>query len=162
MPRVTQGSGQLVFPFTYRTFTFSGQPFQSCSVRFLKPSAGPSTPRAVALGLGCSAFARHYSRNRFFSSGYSDVSLPLVPLSFEMYRSSRYGFPHSDTVGSPPAHDSPTLFAVYHVLLRLLTPRHPPFAFFHFSCHAETLRPFFMMNSFTIHHLALSSRLFRL
>ena len=32
--------------------------------------AGPSTPRASAPGLGCSAFARHYSRNRLFSSGY--------------------------------------------------------------------------------------------
>ena len=39
------------------------------------------------------------------------------------------GFPHSDIAGLAPAHGSPTLFAVYHVLLRLLTPRHPPFAF---------------------------------
>ena len=142
VPRVTQGSGQLASTFTYRTFTFSGRPFQNRSVRLRSPSAGPSTPSAVAPGLGCSAFARHYSRNRFFSSGYSDVSLPLVPFSFEMLSSSLSGFPHSDTAGSPPAHDSPALFAVYHVLLRLLTPRHPPFAFFHFSCHAETLRPF--------------------
>ena len=33
-------------------------------------SARPSTPLAVASSLGFSAFARHYSRNRFFSSGY--------------------------------------------------------------------------------------------
>ena len=30
-------------------------------------------------GLGFSAFARHYSRNPFFSSGYLDVSVPRVP-----------------------------------------------------------------------------------
>jgi hypothetical protein len=30
-------------------------------------------------GLGFSAFARHYSRNLFFSSGYLDVSVPRVP-----------------------------------------------------------------------------------
>jgi hypothetical protein len=47
--------------------------------------------------------------------------------------SSPAGFPHSDIAGSLPAHGSPTLFAVYHVLLRLLTPRHPPFAFFRFA-----------------------------
>ena len=57
--------------------------------------------------------------------------LPPHGLSFQpqVTRFSLAGFPHSDIVGSTPAHDSPTLFAVYHVLLRLLTPRHPPLAF---------------------------------
>ncbi len=32
--------------------------------------AGPATPPPVEDGLGCSAFARHYWRNRFCSSGY--------------------------------------------------------------------------------------------
>ena len=36
------------------------------------------------------------------------------------------GFPHSDIHGSGPVHGSPWLFAVYHVLHRLLLPRHPP------------------------------------
>ena len=45
-------------------------------------------------------------------------------------------------VGSRPAHGSPTLFAVYHVLLRLLAPRHPPFAFGHFLSHAENTTAF--------------------
>src|SRR5690349_2247920 len=43
------------------------------------------------------------------------------------------GFPHSDITGSMPAHGSPMLFAVYHVLRRLLMPGHPPFAFFRFA-----------------------------
>ncbi len=53
------------------------------------------------------------------------------------------GFPHSDTAGSMPAHGSPALFAVYHVLLRPLSPRHPPPAFFHFLPRAETTPAFF-------------------
>ena len=53
------------------------------------------------------------------------------------------GFPHSDITGSQPAHGSPMLFAVYHVLRRLLMPGHPPFAFFRFalSC-GDRARPF--------------------
>ena len=36
------------------------------------------------------------------------------------------GFPHSDTPGSKSVCDSPRLIAAYHVLHRLLVPRHPP------------------------------------
>jgi hypothetical protein len=36
------------------------------------------------------------------------------------------GFPHSDIPGSTPVHGFPRLFAVSHVLLRHLAPRHPP------------------------------------
>ena len=43
----------------------------------------------------------------------------------EVYSS---GFPHSDICGSMSTCDSPQLFAAYHVLLRLLVPRHPPYA----------------------------------
>ncbi len=37
-------------------------------------------------------------------------------------------FPHSDIPGSTLAYSSPRLFAVSHVLHRLLSPRHPPYA----------------------------------
>ena len=40
------------------------------------------------------------------------------------------GFPHSDIHGSKPVLGSPWLFAEYHVLHRLLLPRHPPNALF--------------------------------
>ena len=36
------------------------------------------------------------------------------------------GFPHSDIPGSKSVCDSPRLIAAYHVLHRLLVPRHPP------------------------------------
>ena len=46
------------------------------------------------------------------------------------YCSSRCsGFPHSDIAGSRPVCGSPALIAAYHVLHRLLVPRHPPCAF---------------------------------
>jgi len=37
------------------------------------------------------------------------------------------GFPHSEICGSLPICGSPQLIAAYHVLHRLLTPRHPPY-----------------------------------
>lgn len=40
------------------------------------------------------------------------------------------GLPHSDIHGSMPAYDSPWHFAVNRVLLRLLAPRHPPYALY--------------------------------
>ena len=38
------------------------------------------------------------------------------------------GFPHSDIFGLSLVFSSPKLFAEYHVLHRLLLPRHPPYA----------------------------------
>ena len=69
----------------------------------------------------------------FSSSGYLDVSVHRVPFLtlwigvriLEVY-SSR--FPHSEISGSMGICPSPKLFAAYHVLHRLLVPRHPPYA----------------------------------
>ena len=41
---------------------------------------------------------------------------------------NRGGFPHSEISGSTPVCGSPKLIAAYHVLRRLLAPRHPPYA----------------------------------
>ena len=69
----------------------------------------------------------------FSSSGYLDVSVPRVPLiylciQYTIHDSSPWGFPHSDTHGSVLIYSSPWLFAVNRVLLRLLMPRHSPYA----------------------------------
>src|SRR5215468_1259873 len=40
----------------------------------------------------------------------------------------RSGFPHSEIFGSTPVCGFPKLIAAYHVLLRLPSPRHPPYA----------------------------------
>ena len=70
----------------------------------------------------------------FFSCGYLDVSVPHVSLCYAMdSHNSTWsllpgGFPHSDICGSVAICASPQLFAAYHVLLRLLVPRHSPCA----------------------------------
>ena len=43
------------------------------------------------------------------------------------------GFPHSEIIGSILVCKYPMSIAAYHVLLRLLEPRHPPFALITFS-----------------------------
>ena len=46
----------------------------------------------------------------------------------DVIRFYRIGFPHSEIPGSKPVCGSPRLIAAYHVLHRLLVPRHPPCA----------------------------------
>ena len=71
----------------------------------------------------------------FSSCRYLDVSVPCVRsalLTVPVLQTG--GFPHSDISGSIPVCSSPELFAAFHVLLRLLKPRHPPYALFCFLC----------------------------
>ena len=104
---------------------------------------GSAGPRSLATTNGVSI--------DFLSSGYLDVSVPRVRFKTPMYSGLRYliypiddcvtslrrnnnrmsgGFPHSDIHGSKPVPGSPWLNAGYHVLHRLLLPRHPPNALF--------------------------------
>ena len=70
----------------------------------------------------------------FYSCGYLDVSVPRVSLHNTMYlcydtAAFTYGgFPHSDIHVSMAICASTWLFAAYRVLLRLLVPRHSPYA----------------------------------
>ena len=94
------------------------------------------TPERTRSGLGSSAFARRYLRNRLFSfssSGYLDVSVHRVPsvnlwIQLTVTEVFSAGLPHSDICGSKLICSSPQLFAAYHVFHRLLVPRHPPCA----------------------------------
>ena len=69
----------------------------------------------------------------FSSCRYLDVSVHDVPsitlwihaIVTELFSA---GFPHSDICGSSDICSLPQLFAAYHVLHRLLVPRHPPYA----------------------------------
>ena len=98
-------------------------------------SHGSAGPRSLATTEGVSV--------DFLSSGYLDVSVPRVCFLNPMYSGQRYldrpaidtrgdnnkpsgGFPHSEIHGSKPIPGSPWLIAGYHVLHRLLLPRHPP------------------------------------
>ncbi len=67
----------------------------------------------------------------FFSSGYFDVSVPLVASRTVCVRvrvacSWHAGFPHSEIPGSRLTSSSPRLIAGCRVLLRHPAPRHPP------------------------------------
>lgn len=109
--------------------------FPACSCHNHR-SAGP---RSLAATRGVSV--------DFLSSGYLDVSVPRVCSLKPMYSASKYlvqpiidcsannnslsgGLPHSEIPGSKLILSSPGLIAEYHVLHRLLLPRHPPNALF--------------------------------
>jgi hypothetical protein len=51
------------------------------------------------------------------------------------------GLPHSDILGSKPVCGSPKLFAAYHVLHRLLAPRHSPHALSSLTIRNSKLTP---------------------
>jgi hypothetical protein len=149
VPRGTQDPRRKPTPFTYGTLTLYGSPFQYDSARdsvcnFLETSwdllSGPTTPAAQQ--------PRPLARNRFGLLPFRSPLLREWSLFLRVLRcfssprspqpayifSGRYlgispgGFPHSGIPGSQPAHGSPRLIAVYHALLRLLVPRHPPYA----------------------------------
>ena len=128
--------------FPYGAVTRYGAPFQALLVT-VRGSAGP---RSLATTDGVSVDV--------LSSGYLDVSVPRVCSCSPMYSGTSTwltpsmsaartlagtndnndrisgGFPHSEIHGSKPVPGSPWLIAGYHVLHRLLLPRHPPNALF--------------------------------
>ena len=68
-----------------------------------------------------------------FPGGTEMVHFPTLPSATYVF-SRRYpgisqgGLPHSEIAGSKLVCSSPTLIAAYHVLHRLLAPRHSPYA----------------------------------
>ena len=93
--------------------------------------------KITSCGLGSSSFARHYSRNRVFFL-FLQVLRCFSSLRYLLIRYFTYvwitrlfslvEFPHSDIHGLSDICSYPWLFAAYHVLLRLLVPRHSPYA----------------------------------
>ena len=57
--------------------------------------------------------------------------------------SSWFEFPHSDIHGSMDICSLPWLFAAYHVLLRLLVPRYPPYALCSLTLNAFAFTVYF-------------------
>ena len=97
----------------------------------------PNPKYITTSGLGSSCFARHYFRNRYYflflwvlRCFSSPRSLPIHYFTHVWIYSLflLYEFPHSDIHGLLDICSSPWLFAAYHVLLRLLVPRHSPYA----------------------------------
>ena len=139
------GSCQVSSDFGYGALTLSGRLFQSRSPVITESllQSEPRDARITVWALPRSLAATYGIDVSFSSSGYLDVSVHRVPfhklwigLWILEVRSS--GFPHSDICGSSDICSLPQLFAAYHVFLRLLVPRHPPYALscLTFSCNA--------------------------
>jgi hypothetical protein len=121
--------------FAYRTGTVCGGLFNTLQLVSGPSSAAPTTPRSLSV----------WAVPRSLATTSGIIS---VPLGTEMFQFPRFpsrglcvhpptpasscdgpaGFPIRTSPDMAPAHGSPRLFAVFHVLLRRLTPRHPPYA----------------------------------
>ena len=93
----------------------------------------PRGARTTVWALPISLAATFGIEFSFSSSGYLDVSVHRVPsltlcIHVKVLEVSSSGFPHSEIDGSFRICRSPSLIAAYHVFLRLLVPRHPPYA----------------------------------
>ena len=137
VPRVSTYSGyrHVNSPFAYGAFTLSGRLSQNRSAKLTEsiPRSEPRGARTPVWALPVSLAATPGIDVSFSSSGYLDVSVHRVPfhtlwIGVWMTEVCSAGFPHSDIRGSRDICSSPRLFAAYHVLLRLLVPRHPPYA----------------------------------
>ena len=131
------GSRSLSLDFKYGAFTLSGLLSQNSSARisgsFMRSE--PRGARTPVWALPVSLAATPGIDVSFSSSGYLDVSVHRVPLhalwiGAWIHVGSTCGFPHSEIRGSMDICSYPRLFAAYHVFLRLLVPRHPPYALF--------------------------------
>ena len=89
------------------------------------------------MGLGCSHFARHYFRYRFFFlflwvlRCFSSPRSLLIHYFTHVWITGLFfpaEFPHSEIPGSKDMCSSPRLIAACHVFHRLLVPRHSPYA----------------------------------
>ena len=66
MSRPTRDTSRPPQHFAYGAFTLFGRPFQNVLLCIGIPYRSPTTPTRKRVGLGCSAFARHYLRNHYY------------------------------------------------------------------------------------------------
>jgi hypothetical protein len=99
------------------------------------PTVGPSTPtQPKPCWFGLLRFRSPLLTESFlFLRVLGCFSSPSSPLDGYVFTTGyagipQRGFPHSDIDGSQLLRNSPSLIAAQHVLLRRLTPRHPPCA----------------------------------
>ena len=123
--------------FAYGAITLSGGAFLHPSARSSGPTSRSHNPgRTYSSGLGCSDFARRYSRNRYcflflqILRCFSSLGIASHAYVFSMgfRRFPGEGFPHSEIPGSTVVCTFPRLIAACRVLHRLPVPRHPPYA----------------------------------
>ena len=139
-PVVLRNSAAVRVTFVYGTGTLCGGLFNTLPLATCATSAAPTTPARWPV----------WAVPRSLATTSGMIS---VPLGTEMFQFPRFpsrglcvhpptpvgscerpvGFPIRTSPDMAPAHGSPRLFAVFHVLLRRLTPRHPPYALSSFS-----------------------------
>ena len=139
MPRGTQDLRPQRRLFAYGTVTPCGGPFQS--LRLSRPllDAGSSNPAGHVRRFGLLRFRSpllaESSLFLWVLRCFSSPGSPRPPMGSadDAQAYPRAGFPIRASPAQTVAHPSPRLFAVYHALLRLLSPRHPPYALSSFA-----------------------------
>ena len=96
----------------YRTITFFGYPFQNIRISYFKKTGLVRVRSPLLTESRLISFPP--ATEMFQFAGFA--SCPYV---FRTRYHSRGGFPHSDIDGSKVVRTSPSLFAAYHVFLRL-------------------------------------------
>ena len=139
MPGSTQESDESRCVLTYGTCTLCGWLFNTILLtrRFITLIVGPTTPilqaasvwaipRSLATTSGIVSFPPGTKMFQFPGFLSNHLCVQWKDDADDLRLDA--GFPHSDILGSKPAHDSPRLIAVCHVLLQHAMPRHPPYA----------------------------------
>ena len=136
VPRTTLDTASLI-SLLYRTFTFFGSPSQTILLQLINRLCSPKPSLCKQNEFGLFLFRSPLLQESSFLSlpiGTKMFQFPTFPSYTLLYScmdkpaSSWFEFPHSDIHGSKDICSLPWLFAAYHVLLRLLVPRYPPYA----------------------------------
>ena len=113
-----------VWAFSFSLVAYSGNLIRFLFLRVLRYFSSPSSP----------TFALRASRTINYKLTTLNKMFIVTSLTFRVRATCSTnvfahlhvrGFPHSDTAGSLLRDNSPTTFAVLHVLLRHTMPRHP-------------------------------------
>ena len=144
VPGGTQVPSESQSVFAYGTITLCGSSFQKLSANHLVCNShlpGPTTPPAQARAVWADPRSLATTSGIIsFPLGNKMFQFPRFPYHVYVFnmgytRFTRVGFPIRKSPDIAPAHGFPRLIAVYHVLLRHLTPRHPPYALSSFVKH---------------------------
>jgi hypothetical protein len=118
--------------FAYGAFTLYGGTFQKLLLS-LSPTLGPTTPPGKSRRFGLFRFRSPLlteSIRFLFLRLLRCFTSPGIASQAYLFRRSDAvlpaGLPHSEISGSKRVCRSPKLIAAYHVLHRLVSPRHPP------------------------------------
>jgi hypothetical protein len=131
------GSHWLVTICAYGVFTLSDSTFQKILLDVTHRMWSYNPHGARSTSLGSSLFARHYWGNHYyflFHRVLRCISSPgWLPTEVGWYVFNISGCPIRKSEDLMLVCSSPQLIAAYHVLHRLLDPRHPPYTLIRFK-----------------------------